>query len=244
MDPLLLHLAILVAAFLQGITGIGFALIAAPVLLIALDDASALQIAAFHSLSIAVVLFPWAYRHVDLERLRRFSLTSILALPVGLLLFAIADTVALKLFCGVFVAMLAGAVVVGLGDWVGRPSVKGDLFVGALSGVFGGSLSMLGPTVSIRMTAARLPKMQNRATVMAFFILGYPLVIGGQALMIGLSGETLWQAAALAPAVLIGAVGGQLAAAYVSEAAFRRAVILFQIATAVSLLADATGLKL
>ena len=121
MGDLFLHAVIFAAAFLQGVTGIGFALIAVPAMLLALDEGSPFQIAALLSLTISVALMPGFHAHVDRGLLRRFGVAAAWALPAGLLLFWVATPTALKLFCGVFVAGLTAATVFGLGDWVGRP---------------------------------------------------------------------------------------------------------------------------
>ena len=88
MNPILVHAVIFAGAFLQGVTGIGFALIVAPVLLLALNDHSAFQIAALLSLFIAIVMIPVFFREVDRVLLRRFSVSALLIMPLGLFLFA------------------------------------------------------------------------------------------------------------------------------------------------------------
>ena len=58
MDGLLLalNLAVLLGALLQAASGIGFGVIAGPMILIALNDGSAIQVTSILSLLIAVVL--------------------------------------------------------------------------------------------------------------------------------------------------------------------------------------------
>lgn len=241
METLLLHAVIFAAAVLQGVTGIGFAMIAAPAILLAVGDASALQIAAIHSFLITVVLFPMSRGSIDRPRLRLFVPAAAIGLPVGFLFLSFADIDALKLLCGALVTLLAAMMIFGAGDWIGTEGRRYDQIGGAISGFFGGSLSMLGPAVSLRLTAARVPKAQNRATVMAFFLIGYPFVMAGQSLVAGIETSMLLGALALAPATLAGALVGHLALPYVSELVFRWIVVIFQAAMGLTLLRDVMG---
>ena len=59
---LILNLAVFGAAALQSATGIGFGVIAGPVLLIALNDGAAIQISILLNLLIAVILTPSLWR--------------------------------------------------------------------------------------------------------------------------------------------------------------------------------------
>jgi len=86
---ILVQLLVAAAAFLQGVTGIGFALVAGPVLLMALNDASALQITALLNLLIALVLAPSVAGRADMTLLKRFGAAALIALPFGLALFAL-----------------------------------------------------------------------------------------------------------------------------------------------------------
>ena len=259
----LLHAIVAMAAFMQGVTGIGFALIAGPAFLMALDDAGALQITALLCLATALAMAPGARPWVEWPLFRRFALSSLALFPVGLALYAYAEPADLKLMAGLTVGALTAIMVFGGrraspdGASVGRnvgpnvgpkigpkigPSIGpgGDFAAGGLAGVLAGALAMPGPPISLRMTAARLEKRRNRATVQAFFVLIYPIIFAGQAAAAGFRMETVWTALAFLPAVLIGAFGGQFAMAHVSERLFRNIVLVLLATTAVALIVDAT----
>lgn len=233
------HGLLAAAAFLQGVTGIGFALIAGPVLLLALNDGVAAPITALLTLAISVLLLPGAWRAVDRTLFLRFITAALLALPLGFLLFAVASPTLLKLIAGLVIGGLTAAMITGASAASASPGRAGDAAAGALGGALGGALSILGPPLSLRMTALGLPKAVNRGTVIAFFVASYPVVFAGQSLLgAGGAGDTAFRALAYAPATLLGAVAGQLAASRVSEAFFQRLVQLVLIAMAASLILD------
>ncbi|MEO1505436.1 MAG: sulfite exporter TauE/SafE family protein [Pseudomonadota bacterium] len=236
---ILVQLLVAAAAFLQGVTGIGFALVAGPVLLMALNDASALQITALLNLLIALVLAPSVAGRADMTLLKRFGAAALIALPFGLALFALASPSILKLVAGVVVGGLTIAMIRGARGGTIKTDARGDWMAGGLAGALGGALSMLGPPISLRMAARRIEKSRNRATVLAFFVVGYPLVFVGQSLATEFSADPLWGTLIYAPATLIGAFAGQFAVKHVSELFFRRLVMVVLLATAVSLIIDA-----
>lgn len=238
MTLVFVHAILFIGAFLQGVTGMGFALIVGPVLLLVMGDGTAIQIAGLLSLAIALALFPGFYRHIDGQAMRNFCLSGVIVLPLGLLLFALAEPVHLKLGAGLFIAVMVGGVFLGLSQAMGRPGRTTDLVAGTFGGIFGGALSMPGPPIAMRLATGQLPKVAIRATILGLFVVIYPLIFAGQALVAGLEAATLWSALAYTPATLAGAIAGHLAVPYVSEDLFRRVVIGFQIATAASLLAD------
>lgn len=233
------QLLVAAAAFLQGVTGIGFALIAGPVLLMALDDGSALQITALLNLLIAALLAPAVFSRVDWPLLKRFATAALVAFPFGLGLYAIASPDALKLTAGAVVGLLTVMMLLGAGPQATPPDHRVDWLAGGIAGALGGALSMLGPPVSLRMAAQKIEKHRNRATVLAFFVIGYPLVFWGQALVTKFSMEPVWGTLNYAPATFVGAIGGQIAVRHVSEVFFRRLVIIVLLATAASLITDA-----
>ncbi len=235
---LILHIAAGIAAFFQSVTGIGFGMIAGPFVLMVLDDPAAVVISTLMSWMIALVLFPVVRRDVNWSLTGRLIGGAALGLPIGLALLAVADIQTLKLGAGLAIAALTALMVFGA-PGTDRPGLPGDLIFGGLGGVFGGALAMPGPTAAIRASALGHPKTTVRASMMGFFVGVWPMIFAGQWIAIGITQETLWNAAALVPATLAGLAVGNYAASRVSEGFFRRVVIVLLFATAISLLGDA-----
>lgn len=238
MGDLLLHVASLVAAFFQSVTGVGFGMIAGPVILIVLEDPGAVVISTCLSWLIALCLFPLLRRGTDFPMLWRLLAGAAMGLPLGLWLWSIADIQMLKLMAGIIIGLLTAAMLFGA-PGVRTPGLGGDLFFGALGGVFGGCLAMPGPTATMRMTGQGYDKVVTRATMVSFFMGIWPLVFTGQAITRGLEAATLLNAITLVPATLAGIVAGNWAASRVSEQVFRRLVMGVLILTSVSLLGNA-----
>ncbi|MEM8597003.1 MAG: sulfite exporter TauE/SafE family protein [Pseudomonadota bacterium] len=248
---ILLHAAVALAAFFQTVTGVGFGMLAGPVILVMMDDPAAVVISTLMSWLIALVLAPKLARGADRTMLRRLAIGAALGLPAGLALLALANTTVLKLLAGLVIGVSTARMAVATAPdeesapgmaTLTDPSAKaqqGDLIAGGLGGLFGGALAMPGPTAAARMTGRGFPKAVTRSTMVAFFILVWPVIFAGQALATNLAWTTLGQAAALVPTTLCGLVLGQLAAQRIGERLFRRLVILFLAATAVGLLANA-----
>jgi len=101
---------------------------------------------------------------------------------------------------------------------------------------------MIGPPVSLYLTAIGRAKNTARATVLAVFVPCYLVLIAGQAFATGFASATLIDAATFLPALALGTVGGHLAAGRVSERLFRQVVTVFLVATTVALILDGSGL--
>lgn len=161
MDPQYLFMAIAVfgASALQSATGIGFGVIAGPVLLIVLNSRAAIQISIGLSLMIAAVLVPSLWRNTDRLLLLRLLAGSAAGVPIGLAVFLSIGIDHLKLLAGLAVlftlvflfrpgagAKAAGAVSAGA-ETAGakRPGKLEQILLGAISGVMSGSLAMPGP---------------------------------------------------------------------------------------------------
>lgn len=238
---LALHAVVAVAATLQGITGIGFALLAGPALLILRGDAASLQVVALLTLAIALVLMPLVWRAVSRPVLLAVTGAAVSAMPLGLALYAVASVAALKLGAGALLAALLIAMRLAGPGRVG-PGRGPALVAGGIAGVTGGALAMIGPPISLYLTASGARKDTARATVLAAFIPCYLVLIGGQAATAGFSRATLLDAAAFLPALIAGTLAGHLAAARVDERRFRRVVRGFLAATAAALVLDGSGL--
>lgn len=234
-ETLILHGATLLASFFQAVTGIGFGMIAGPVILVVLDDPAAVAISTAMSWLIALCLFPSLWRGTDVALLGRLSGGAALGLVPGLALLAVVDIDTLKLLAGLVIGALTALIIFGA-PGMGRPGLRGDLAAGALGGLFGGCLAMPGPTAALRMSGLGHDKRTVRATMVSFFCCIWPVILLGQWLSVGISAQTAWNAVSLVPATLAGLALGNYAAAKVGEAFFRRAVIVILVLTAASLL--------
>lgn len=238
---LALQVSVLVAALLQAATGLGFGLLAGPVILLVLNSGSAIQISLMLSMLIALVLSPSLTLDLNRPLLKRVMLGSLVGFPLGILIFRAIDTDTLKLLAGgaVFYMVLTVTGAIRFPQSHGGAQGARDLGTGVLSGAMCTSIAMPGPAVAARMAALAHPKSNIRATVLMTLLLSNVAAILFQAAMVGVARETLVLTAWLAPATLIGVALGRLIVGWFSEHGFRIVLTVLLSATSLSLLVNA-----
>jgi len=223
---LILVSAIFVASVLQSATGIGFGIIAGPVLLIVLNAGSAIQISVILNLLIALILAPSLWRKMD-RRLLKSLLTGIAAgTPLGLLIYLYMDIVLLKSFAGAVVLLTLVLLLRGEKAPSSSRNTAASKFeqvsVGVIAGVMGGSLAMPGPVPAAWMSARGIDKDTIRATILIMFVAAYLAALLLQILLVTISSDTLQLTAMLAPSTIAGIFLGTFLSSRISEQVFRK----------------------
>ena len=240
---LVLQAAVFFAALLQAATGIGFGVIAGPVLLIVMNSGAAIQVSMVLSLLIAVLLTPSLWSQVDRGMLKRLLLGSLIGFPLGVGVFLLVEVDVLKILAGLSVLYMTGA---AAGLFAKKSSQKvhsdrADYGVGVISGAMNTSLAMPGPVVAAHMTSLARGKVTTRATILVTFVASYLIAIAFQAVLVGVSSDAVDLTLILAPATVIGVVIGRIVTSRISEAVFRRLIVVVLAATSLSLLVNAVN---
>lgn len=233
-----MHAVVFVAAMFQTATGIGFALIAGPFLLMYMQDGSAIQISVLLNLLMSVALAPGLIRHVHWASLRHLALGLVGGLPVGIVLFLWADLTLLKLGAAAFITL-------ALIPFLRPPAVQGahdrpapGVASGVVAGVMTGFAAMPGPAASYYLTGLQnLPRDVARSTIYAYFVLAYGAALVLHTMLTGLADKTLVTSAWFMPAAAVGMVAGIPLARRLSQKWFRLAAGVTLALTAVTLLA-------
>ena len=247
MDPsiLLLQAAVLTVALVQSATGIGFGLIAGPIMLIVVNAGSAIQVTILLSLLVALILAPQLFKHAPRPILSRLTLGTLVGLPLGIVVFLSVSVNVLKLgagTCVVFTAVSVLRTLIQNREPTQRPDRHiHDVLIGILSGAMSVSLAMPGPPVAARMATLGLSKTTIRATSLVLFFFSYFAAIGFQWGLAGITHDTLSLALSLTPAALLGLYAGRKAVAWISERTFLWVIAAILTATAVSLLIRSLG---
>lgn len=231
-----MHAVIFVAAMFQTATGIGFALIAGPFLLMYMHDGSAIQISVLLNLLMSVVLAPTMVKHVHWPSLRHLALGLVGGLPVGIALFIWADLTLLKLGAAAFIAL-------ALIPFLRPPAVQDaddrsapGIASGVVAGVMTGFAAMPGPAASYYLTGLQnLPRDVTRSTIYAYFVLAYGAALGLHTTLTGLEDRTIVTSGWFMPAAAAGMVAGIPLARRLSQKWFRLAVAGTLLLTAVTL---------
>lgn len=234
-----LHAAVLAAALLQAATGIGFGVIAGPIILMVMNSGAAVQVTILLSLLIAVVLAPSLYRQVHKKVLGRLLIGTLIGLPLGILVFLSVSLPVLMLLAALAVLFMAlsasGLLNVSLRKGETSRGEAQNLAIGVLSGVMSSSLAMPGPVAAARLSKLALPKETIRATILVMFVFSYSAAFAFQVGLVGFS-EPAWSlTTSLLPATLIGVLIGRLLVARISERAFRALIVAVLVATSLSL---------
>jgi len=238
---LILGLTVLGAAMLQAATGMGFGVVAGPVLLVLLDSAGAIQISVALSLLIALVLTPVLWGHVHRPLLWMLLAGALPGLGLGVWVYLLVPLPWLKLLAALAVGgtllFVAGAPT-RAGASGSRPawSRAGAVVSGLAAGVMGGALAMPGPIPAAWMARGGLDRFTLRATLLAMFVVAYLAALGMQAAMAGIAEQVWVLCLKLAPATLLGVAIGRVLPRWISERTFRRILMLVLAATALSLL--------
>ena len=224
-QTLAIQAAVLVAALFQSATGVGFGLIAGPVLLLIMNSASAVQVTMLLSLLIAALLAPSLYGQAEKGLLSRFILGTVVGVPIGVVIYQHSGVGLLRIIAGLVVLFMAVSVSGWLGSSDRRASTRQgnltDIGTGILSGVLGASLAMPGPPVVARLSALGSAKDAVRATMLALFVVSFGMALPLQGLTVSISPQTMSLTLNLVPAALIGIYLGRKSVAWISERAFR-----------------------
>ncbi len=246
LDFLILNIAVFGAAALQSATGIGFGVIAGPVLLIALNDGSAVQISIILNLLIASILAPSLWRQADRQLLARLLIGLAIGSPVGLLIFLNMDIVVLKAFAGLAVAYTLFLILRNNRARSHAPTLATksteQISIGALSGIMGASLAMPGPIPAAWMSTRGFSRETIRATILVMFVFAYVVALALQFGLAGIGTDAMRLSAMLAPSTIIGILVGRSLVSRVTEQTFRYLLVIVLASTAIILFSTLIGL--
>lgn len=161
-------LIILIAAILQSSTGFGFSIISTPFMLIILEPREAVQISLLLSLLISFALVGKVKKDVDKGILKRFTIGSIVGLPLGMFIFMILDVAWLKIGIGILILLLTALLVLNIR--IKQTHLK-DVFVGSMSGALTTSIGMSGPPILLYFSGIETSKEKLRGTTLMYYIL-------------------------------------------------------------------------
>src|SRR5215470_6670230 len=207
------------SALLYAISGFGFAVIAAPLFLLFLDPARAIQLVIIISTVLSIVVLRALLSAIALWLLLRLALGSLVGLPLGLVAFRYADPILVRAAVGAMLFGFAILMVVsrsrsgqpGQGKyWKAFAMSPGlDLAAGAVSGFAGALVGQPGPPVLIYLLLAGTAARTVRATLLAFFALSYGVTLASHAVTIGIPAPTWLAAGILIPFAFLGGFAGR-----------------------------------
>ena len=216
--------AVCFAAAMQVVAGFGFALLAVPLMALAIDTHDAVVVATFLGLITSTVQAVQGRRVASRPLVVRLTVSALFGIPIGLLVFRQVDEHVLKVILGVGV-LIATALLVRRID-LGSRGPALDWVAGLVSGALSASLSTNGPPLVFALQSRRLPIDVFRATISwVFCISGVATVIA-----FAVSGEItrsgIRDVVIAFPAMVIGAWLGFRLRDRVDEEGARRMVLV------------------
>ena len=253
----LLVLGAVGGAVVQAATGFGFAIVAAPVFLAAMNSHAALQVLVVIHLVQTVMMLPSVWSLVPRQLFKALVVGAVVGSPIGLLFFMSLDVRALKLTVGVLILLFTALLIAREAGWFARVApvdrrdpAAGDeiaaapppamaFVTGAISGAMTSLLVMPGPPLMLYLAGAPLPHARARALAISFFGLCYLFVTALNTFWAGMGDGVWWLALALVPAVYLGTLAGQRIARHVTQGSFRVAVLALLVLSGVGAIISA-----
>ncbi len=241
----LLGLGALGGAVVQAATGFGFAIVAAPLFLVAMNSHAALQVLVVIHLVQTIMMLRGIWPLVPREMFKLLVAGALVGSPIGLLVFMHLDVNALKLTVGVLILLFTTLLIAREAGWLGRraagPETAGNgaeaapsplaSLTGALSGAMTALLVMPGPPLMLYLSYRPLSHAHARALAIAFFGLCYLFVTALNTFWAGMGEDVWWLALGLAPVVYLGTQLGIRLSRYLTQGAFRIAVLVLLVAS-------------
>ena len=198
-------LAVAAGAVAQSVSGIGFALVAGPLLFTVFGAREGVRVAVVLSMVVNVSVLSREHRSVMWRRVLPVLLAALAATPLLVHLLADAHPRALRALAGAVIVV--GAALVAAGRAVDT-GVAGGVVAGVVSATMNVLASAGGPAVAVYAAGARWDPLRVRATLQAYF-----LVLNVMTLVtLGRPHWTLTQALVLIACLVTGsALGGWLA---------------------------------
>ncbi|XXJ19772.1 sulfite exporter TauE/SafE family protein [Desulfovibrio caledoniensis] len=212
---------VLAAAFLQGLTGFGFGLIALPLLGFFLDIKTSVPLMILLAVIISIYLSLRLRKSIDLKNAFTLLAASLAGIPLGVYALKQIPTRGLSLCVGVIMVVFTSY------QFLARPEPRSfgkrlTVLAGFCSGVLGGSLGVGGPPVIVYTALQPWTKDRAKATLACFFALSGVAVIATQAVSGMITDEVLHLYGLSLPALLAGIFLGTKAYDRLSDNGYRQ----------------------
>jgi uncharacterized membrane protein YfcA len=227
---------ILGAAFIQGVTGFGHALLAIGLLTMLFGSNDAILILSVLAPAIAIAVFVRHWREVDWREVVVIAVPlCLVGMPLGILLFAYVDQAALTRGIGVFLIVSAGYFLTPFAPKPRKLPWPVGATAGALGGFFSGVAATGGPPLVLYLNASDLTKEVRMGVLQAVFVTGSIVKVAMLVPTGMLTGPVLQNAAVLLPPMVIGSYLGQLLFDRLPGEAIRTAALVMLVGIGIAL---------
>ncbi|MGD9049912.1 MAG: sulfite exporter TauE/SafE family protein [Anaerolineae bacterium] len=223
------------AAFIQSLSGFGFAVIIMPLLSLMVGLQVAAPTVALTALTVYSINIVRYRRAIDYKELVRLGIAAALGVPLGMWVLTNMDESVVMRIMGVMLVSYAVYALV-------RPTTKWVLSrywaypAGFMAGCLSGAYNVPGPPVIVYGSLRQWPKDEFRAVLQAIFFIGGVLVVGAHLVAHRVTVEVLTFYAFALPALGMGILVGSRVDRHVDRERFRKIVTVMILLLGLTLL--------
>jgi uncharacterized membrane protein YfcA len=176
MTGLLIAAIVLAAAFLQSLSGFGFAIVVMPVLTLILGLQTAAPLVSLTALTVYTINVTRFRRAIHLGEVLRLGLASALGVPMGIWVLSNVEGTLVKQALGLLLLLFAVySLVRPTTSWI--PSPRWVYPAGFVAGCLAGAFNTPGPPAIVYGTLRQWPRDQFRAVLQSLFLVNGVLVV-------------------------------------------------------------------
>ncbi len=223
MTAALIVAIVLFAAFLQCLTGFGFAVIIMPLLTLLLGIQTAAPLVALAGLTVYTINLVRYRQAIDFGEAWRLIAACILGVPVGIWMLTNVDPSLVSRVLGWLLILYAVYALVR--PRMSRPLSRWWVYpAGFFAGCLGGAYNTPGPPVIVYGSQRQLPKDEFRAVLQALFFFSAVFVVTGHMLAGNMTQQVFTYYLYAVPALIVGILAGVRVDRHVDHARFRTLV--------------------
>ena len=222
---LIIVITAFVAAFVQGVSGFGFALVAMPILSGLSSIQTAAPLVALTTLTNNLLLCLYYRQSFDRNVVKNLLLGSVLGIPIGFLALSYLPTALMLVILGTLIVSyslysLVSPVV---------PTLKSRLWAygaGFLSGILLGGFNLPGPPIILYGSSQRWSQERFKGNLSSFFWISVAIVVVGHGLQQRISVDIVRQFFMAVPSLMLGLCLGVTLAKKFNPKVFRKIVTI------------------
>lgn len=219
-----LLLTVIFAATMQAITGFGFNIIGAPLLMLFIAPKQVISLSIFGALILNLMVIHKTKGQGDLKMVLPMFAASVVGVFPGVYVLKVMDGSLLKLVVGATVVLMAAAMAANFSVKI-RHERLASVCAGGIGGFMGGATSMSGPVVAMFLMNQKQDKAAFRANLVRFFCLGNIVTLGTLYFMGVMDTSVFPLIGYIVPGVFVGTWLGEKVFQRVSPGAFRWLII-------------------
>ncbi len=233
----LLAVILTVSGFVSGVSGFGYALAATPLCSIVISPSKAVILITLCGLTPAVQNFLTFRREIDRPVATRMTISSLVGMPLGLLVLETVGDVPLRLTIGVVTGAVALLMLSGV--QLRRANATSDVLLGFASGVLNTSVGTNGPPIVINLRAHQLSIGRFRGTISTLFVTAQIVATVLFAARGRIHLELVVLALAVVPVQTLFILGGQRVSKRLAQRRFDRLVVGLLLVSGAAAIANA-----